>query len=365
MEHFSRLISIVAVLISSLAILQAQTTDKNIQLALNENPFGPAKGVLEKIQEESRHVARYTAEEGKAFVETIARYEGVDTDQIIPGEILAQLGLYLGIKGGAGGEFIYSVPGYPVLVEAAASVGGKIIEVPLNEQLENDLDAIEAHVTPQTQGVFLVNPHNPSGTVNDKDHFHQFIHRLSSQTLVIVDEAYLEYTDDFAGRTAVNNLKAGDQVIVFRTFAKMYGLAGLSIGYAVAPKTLAKFLREQGLGNPHDLNRISIAAASAALHDQAFVSNVKDTVDTERQKWVELLEQLGLRYTSSQANFVFFDTKKPHQDTYRKFEEAGIHVSRSFAPYNTWIRITIGLPEENEKARQVLKAFIEDASGTR
>ncbi|QNL48264.1 aminotransferase class I/II-fold pyridoxal phosphate-dependent enzyme [Olivibacter sp. SDN3] len=359
MKHLSRLFSLVAALISSMAILQAQTTAKSIQLSLNENPFGPTKSVLEKIQEESQQIARYTAEEGQAFIASLAQYEGVDTDQIIPGELLAQLGIYLGIKGGAGGEFIYTVPGYPVLAEAAGSVGGKIIEVPLNEHLENDLDAIEAHITPQTQAVFLVNPHNPSGTVNDKDRFLQFLHRVSSRTLVIVDEAYLEYTDDFAGRTAVNNLKAGDQVIVFRTFAKMYGLAGLGMGYAVAPKTLAKFLREQGLGNPHELNRISIAAASAALKDQAFVSHVKHTVDVERQKWFELLEQLGLRYTSSQANFVFFDAKKPYQDTYRKFEEAGIHVSRSFAPYNTWIRITIGLPEENEKARNVLKAFLQ------
>jgi histidinol-phosphate aminotransferase len=258
------------------------------------------------------------------------------------------------LKGGAGSEFIYSVPGYPALVNAAASVGGKTVSIPLNAKLENDLEAIEAHITAKTQAVFLVNPHNPSGTVIDKKLFHDFVKRVSKRTLVVVDEAYLEYADDFNGRTAVNNVREGDQVIVFRTFAKAYGLAGLSIGYAVAPADLAHYLKVRGLGDTHALNRLSIAAAESALKDQDNIRLVNKRVAEEREKWNAFLDKSGLQHTASGANFVFFDTKKPYDDVRKKLEEAGILIGRKFEPYSTWIRISIGLPEENAIVRSII-----------
>lgn len=138
-----------------------------IQLSLNENPYGPPAGVNQAIEQELKQLARYTGNEGAALVAAIAKREGVDPDQIIPGEILEPLDLYLGLKGGLDGEFIYSVPGYPVLVNAAASVGGRIVAVPLTDRKENDLLAIAGRISKRTQAIFLVNPHNPSGTVSD------------------------------------------------------------------------------------------------------------------------------------------------------------------------------------------------------
>lgn len=328
------------------------------RLSLNESPFGPAGGVAESLFKEIPNLARYAAEDGAAFVQKVAAHEGVETGQIIPGEILDLLGIHLGIKGGPGGEFIYSVPGYPALVNAAAGVGGKVISVPLTDRLENDLAAIEAQVNDKTQAVFLVNPHNPSGTVSDKTVFCNFVKRVSQRTLVIVDEAYLEYTDDFAGRTAVNNLKEGDNVIVFRTMAKAYGLAGLSFGYAIAPKALAQYLREKGLGDTLALNRLSIAACEAALQDQEYVAWVNNLVGQERSKWHTVLDSLGLRHTASTANFVFFDTGKPHGEVQEKMKQAGIIIGRAFEPYNTWIRITIGTPAENARAQAVIREIV-------
>lgn len=329
--------------------------DKEIRLSLNESPFDIPQGVKDSIIKELPNINRYAAENGDAFIEFVAAHEGVDPAQIIPGEILEALGIYLSQKGGAGSEFIYSVPGYPALVNAAESVGGKVIPVPLNKNQENDLEAIEAKVNDKIQAVFLINPHNPSGTVSDKKAFRDFISRVSKKTLVIVDEAYLEYADDFEGRTALNNLKSGDNVIIFRTLAKAYGLGGLSIGYAIAPKELVEYLKGKGLGDTHALNRLSIVAAKAVLSDQANIAKVNKIIAEERTKWHAFLDEQGLQHSASEANFVFFDTKKPSVEIRKKLEEKGIIIGRSYQDYNTWVRISIGLPEENEKVRAALK----------
>jgi histidinol-phosphate aminotransferase len=331
---------------------------KIIQLSLNESPFGMAKGVEEGLLKELPHIARYSGQAGERFVRSVAAHEGVETEQIIPGEILECLGIYLGIKGGAGREFIYSVPGYPALVNAAEKVGGKVVAIPLNDRLENDFEALEARVNDRTAALFLVNPHNPSGTVSEKGMLHDFLKRLSKRTLIIVDEAYLEYADNFSGRTAVNNLKEGDNVIVFRTMSKAYGLAGLSFGYAIAPKALAQDFMAGGWVGIQALNRLSLAAAEAALKDQVYVSRVNQLVTRERNRWHAFLDELGLQHTASMANFVFFDAKKPHADVRDRLKRAGIIVGRSFEPYNTWIRVTIGQPEENAKVQSVIQEIV-------
>lgn len=337
----------------------AQQVTNQLQLSLNENAFGSSKLVKEAILEALDSINRYPSS-GEALIRDIAQHEGVSPDQIIPGEILTLLGVHLGLKGGPGSEFIYSVPGYPALVNGASTVGGKVVPVPLNEHLENDLAAIEASITEKTQAIFLVNPHNPSGTVSNDLIFHDFLHRVSKRALVIVDEAYLEFTDNFQERTAVNNLKQGDRVIVFRTFAKIYGLAGLSLGYAVAPKELADDVRKRGLGDPHELNSLSVAAARAALKDKKFVKQVQLQVAEERDKWYKLLDSLHLPYSHSQGNFVFFNIGHSHEEVTAYLKAHGISIGRAFEPYHTWVRISIGLPKENEKARQAIAKLIEN-----
>jgi histidinol-phosphate aminotransferase len=330
-------------------------TETAVNLSLNENPFGVTDEIKARITGELSNINRYAAEDGERFIERIAHHEGVEPEQIIPGEILDLLGIYLGLRGGTESEFIYSVPGYPALVNAAERVGGKIISIPLNNKLENDLPAIEAAVNEKTQAIFLINPHNPSGTVSDKNQFRSFVRRVSKKTLVIVDEAYLEYAGDFEERTLLNNLKSGDNVLIFRTMAKAYGLAGLAMGYAIAPKNLAGYLKERGLGDTHALNRLAMTATESALENRKQLNFVKETVTAEREKWHLLLDSLRLEHSNSLANFVFFNTGQPYETTRQKFAEAGIKISRAFTPYDTWVRITIGTPEENEKAREVLR----------
>lgn len=331
--------------------------EETIHLNLNENAYGPSSQVHPAIEKELAHVSRYAdAKAANAWTEQIAAYERVPPEQVILGEILGDLGLYLGSQGGPGGEFIYSTPGYLALIDAASRVGGIGVPVPLNTHYENDLTALQAKINARTRALYLINPHNPTGTVSDDREFKNFLRESSQHAPVIVDEAYLEYTPDFESRSAVSLAREGANVLVFRTFDKIHGLAGLPIGYTLAPRSLANALHQQGLGDAESLGRLNIAAASAALADRSHVRQVRDTVSAERAKWHALLDELHVRHTDSRANFVFFDTGRPQPQFSDALQKRGVEIGRQFPPYTNWARITIGVPAEN----QVVQKHVRD-----
>jgi histidinol-phosphate aminotransferase len=334
-------------------------TEKLIHLNLNENAFGPSPNVGSAIQHEIPRLSRYAdAHAAQAFAEQIAAYERVPVEQVILGEILGALGLYLGSQGGPGGEFIYSTPGYLALVDAAAHVGGIGVPVPLNQKYENDLPELAAKVTGKTRALYLINPHNPTGTVSDDNSFKQFLREVSQRAPVIVDEAYLEYTNDFETRSAVSLVREGANVIVFRTFDKIHGLAGLPIGYALVPRALAGSLRKQGIGDAESLGRLNIAAASAALADTAHVRQIRSAVAAERAKWITTLDELTLTHTDSRASFIFFNAGRPQTQLAGAMRAQGVDIGRTFPPYANWARITIGLPDENRIVQQKLRQIL-------
>jgi histidinol-phosphate aminotransferase len=329
-----------------------------VRLSLNENPFGPAPSVIAALQREFADLCRYTDSGFSELSSSIAAKEDIEKEQIILGEILEPLGTHLSLQGGPGGEFIYSDPGYTALIDSAAAVGGVGIAVPLNGDMRNDLPTIAAKVNERTRAVFLVNPHNPTGTVNDALELKRFVQTLSKRTLVIVDEAYLEFADSFPQRTLAPLVSGGANAIVFRTFAKAYGLAGLDIGYGLVPKAIAQTLRKQGLDNPHLFNRLAVAAATASLKDANYVSTVAGKVALEREIWSKLLRELRIRTTASSGNFLFIETGMPHADFAVALLKEGVDIGRAFPPYDRWARISVGLPEENDVARAAVRKVL-------
>ena len=328
------------------------------RLSLNENPYGPSPAVVSAIQREFSNLCRYTAAEYDGLVGLIAAREGVPKEQIVLGEILEPLGTCLSLQGGPGGEFIYSDPGYTALIDSAAAVGGRAIGVPLNSRLENDLPAITAKVNQRTRAVFLVNPHNPTGIAADMVQLNNFARTVSRQALVIVDEAYLEFANHFTQRTLANLVRGGENVIVFRTFAKVYGLAGLDIGYGLMPRPIAKALSAQGSNNPRLFNRLAVAAAAASLQDASYVADVTREVAQERETWFRLFRDLKLQFTPSSGNFVFFETGMPHAEFAAALLKDGVEIGRAFPPYELWARVSIGLPEENAIARAAVRKLL-------
>ena len=314
------------------------------------------------LQREFSNLCRYTGGEYDVLVDLIAAREGVPKDRIILGEILEPLGTHLSLQGGPGGEFIYSDPGYTALIDSAVAVGGRAIGVPLDAQMQNDLPAILGKVNPRTRAIFLVNPHNPTGIVSDAKQLKTFARETSRRTLVIVDEAYLEFAGDFAQRTLADLVRADENVIVFRTFAKAFGLAGLDIGYGLMPKAIAQTLSGQGLTNPHLFNRLAVIAASASLRDTSgFVDRTTGQVAEEREKWFQLFSGLHVKFTPSAGNFVFFDTGMPHAQFAAAMRDQGVEIARVFSPYDRWARISIGLPPENAVARSAVRKLVHPA----
>ena len=342
--------------------LPASASQRLIHLNLNENAFGPSPLVAKAIQSQLGRISRYADTASvEAFAEQIAAYERVPVEQIVLGEILGALGLYLGRQGGPGGEFVYSTPGYLALVDAASRVGGVGVSVPLDKEYKNDLHELSARVTSKTRALYIINPHNPTGTINDDASFKSFLREVSQRAPAIVDEAYLEYTNDFEKRSTVSLVRDGANVLVFRTFDKIHGLAGLPIGYSIVPRELMNALRKEGLGDAESLGRLNIASASAALSDTAHVRQVRSIVASERGKWIAFLDSLKLRHTDTHTNFVFFDAGRPQQELARTLRQNGVDIGRTFTPYTNWARVTIGLPEENEIAQSKLRDMCRDA----
>jgi histidinol-phosphate aminotransferase len=326
-----------------------------INLSLNESPFGPSPRVIQALAGDLKGLERYTADEAGALARQIAEFERVPVEHVLLGEVLEPLGLHLATQKGNGGEFLYSVPGYTALIDATRPVGGVGIPVSLNDHLDNDLHAFRAKVSSRTRAIFLVNPHNPSGTVTDAAAFKAAVSELASKVLVIVDEAYLDYTDEFAQRTLVERVRAGDNVVVFRTFSKLHGLAALPFGYAIAPLGLAAALRKNGLGSPRSLNRLAVRAAAVSLRDSAWLAQVRAKVSVERARWHQVLDGLKLRHSEARASFVFFQSRRSQPELAAALAAEGIDIGRAFPPLLDWTRVSIGLPAENQRAQAALQ----------
>jgi len=326
-----------------------------INVSLNESAYGPSPQVARALTLELRGLERYTGDEARALVRQISELEGVAEEQVLLGEVLEPLGLQLGLNGGPGGDFLFSEPGYTALVDAARPVGGVGVPVPLNARQENDLPTFGARLTRRSRAVFLVNPHNPSGTLSEASELRAAVADFSKKALVVVDEAYLDYQDDWRTRSLVELVRAGENVVVFRTFSKLHGLAALPLGYAVAPRKLADDLRRSGLGSPRSLNRLAVRAASVSLRDTAYLEQVRARVRLERERYQAVFAELKLRSSAAQASFVFFESKRPQPDLAAALAAEDIDIGRAFPPLLNWTRISIGLPAENQRVQAALR----------
>lgn len=325
-----------------------------VRLSLNENPYGPSPNVLRTLRDVIPQAGRYgDPAEADALVRQIATLERVAPEQVVLGELLEVLGLFLAARGAPGGDFVYSVPGYPALVDAGRPVGARVIGVPLDASLGNDLPALTRAVNAGTKALYLVNPHNPSGVASDPNHFERFLADVSRRTLVIVDEAYIEYAP--RARSAVALTRSGANVAVFRTLDKIYGLAGLPVGYLLAPPPLVHAFQDAGFGDAHGIGRLPIAAARAALADQAWVAQVRTRIAAGRTRLTRTLDELGLRHTDSQANFVFFESPLPVPDARQAFADHGLLVGKPFPPLDRWIRVSIGTEEDVTRTDRALR----------
>jgi histidinol-phosphate aminotransferase len=296
-------------------------------------------------------------EESDDLIALIAKKERVSTEHILlsagSGDILTSVGMHVGL---AGREVLTGDPAYLDVVDAALAFGGHAVKVPLNARLEYDLPALEAKITERTGVVYICNPSNPTGTVLPAAALRDFCKRVSARVPVFIDEAYLDLADDYAGRTLVGLVAEGHNVIVTRTFSKVYALAGQRIGYGIMqPKMIAQ-LRRYNTGGA--INILGVVAAAASLRDLRHVPATRAKIAAGRDELVAVIKALGKNYAVPQGNFVFFQTGQPIKTFAEKMEAQGVLIGRPFPPLLDWARISIGLPEEMSICHAALKKIL-------
>ena len=328
-----------------------------IKLASNENPYPPAPGVVKAIEKELSQLNRYP--DGNCFYlrQALAKKLRVKPEQLIFGngsDELIVLTVRAFVKPGE--EVILAKPSF-LIYELASTIEEAVIRSAPLKNFAYDLEVMKRMVTLNTRIVFLGNPDNPSGQYFTRKQLISFLDGLSKDVLVFIDEAYYEYVDEKDYVNSIQLMKTYPNVIVTRTFSKMFGLAGLRIGYGIASAEMIDILNR--IREPFNVNSLAQAAALACLKNLSYYKNIGKTVKQKRRYLYQNLERLGLSYVESYTNFVLFKTKEESQTVVRALLKKGVIV-RDMTPWglNEYVRVSIGTEEENKRFIKTLEGIL-------
>jgi len=327
-----------------------------VKLASNENPRGPSAKVRDAIARAVGELSRYPDGNGFPLKSALSKRLGVGLDQIVLGngsndvlELVAQAYLV------PGDETVYSRHAFAVYPLATQARGARGIEVPAKD-FGHDLDAMLRAITDRTRIVFVANPNNPTGTWLPPDDVERFVASVPHRVLVVLDEAYNEYLEPSQRVDTVAWIASYPNLVVSRTFSKAYGLAALRVGYGVMDAAVADMLNR--VRQPFNVNALAQAAAVAALEDSGYVEESRLINREGLARLRRGLEALGLRYVPSHANFLLVEVGDGARVN-QGLLERGVIV-RPVANYGLpqWLRVTVGLPGENERFLAALAAVL-------
>ena len=334
-----------------------------VKLASNENPRGCSPHVTLAITEQLGQLARYPDGNGYYLKQALADFNDVSVEQITLGngsddllDILARS------FAGADDAIVYSQYAFIVYPMLAKIQGATGIEVPAH-RFGHDLKAMSQAVqdNPNTKIVFIANPNNPTGTQLEPQELRAFMASIPSSVLVVLDEAYIEYSPESNNRALLDEF---DNVVIVRTFSKAYGLAGLRVGYALSSVAVADLLNR--IRQPFNVSRVALAAAAAALTDSDFIEKTR-LMNDEQMRWLEKqFDSLGLGFIKSHANFIMVEIAVEMEDItaasiHQALLEQGVIV-RPLESYGLphWLRITVGVAEENMRLIDTLRSILTD-----
>ncbi|MDH5608295.1 MAG: aminotransferase class I/II-fold pyridoxal phosphate-dependent enzyme [Cyclobacteriaceae bacterium] len=324
-----------------------------ILLNSNENPYGPSARVQEAIKKGFDIACRYPFAYSRELEQMIAEKEGVPTDHIVicggSTEGLKVTGITFTA---GGGEIIAAQPTFLSMMEYAGQWGASINWVPVDKDMQHDLDEMEKRISSKTRLIFLCNPNNPTSTLLPAQRVLDFCQAASKKTIVFSDEAYYDFIEEPNYPSMVQLVKQGRDVIVSRTFSKVYGLAGLRIGYLIARPALAEKIRNNIVAYT---NVLAIEAARAALVDKEFYSFSLQKNREAKQLITKVLDEMNLNYLTSHTNFVFFHTGRDIKTLQQQMKAEGVHIGRPFPPFTDWCRISTGTVEEIQLFAQTLQ----------
>lgn len=334
------------------AYVQGKSIADAVKLSSNENPYPPLASVFEATKRQLESFNLYPDMGAVAVRERIAEHVGVSTEEVVVGagsvEVAQQL---INASADEGDEVIFawrSFEAYPILVQIA---GATPVPVPLTVDERHDLDAMAAAVTERTRLIFICTPNNPTGLTVSTEEIERFLAAVPNDVLVVIDEAYVHFDNDERSANGIDFFRRYDNVAVLHTFSKAYGLAGLRIGYAVAPERVAKNLRSVAV--PFGVSSLAQTAAIASLDAESELQERVDLIVSERQRVIDALRELGWRTPDSLGNFVWLRTgdRTPQIDESLRGDSV---VARAYGAEG--IRVTIGTPEMNDRFLQAISA---------
>jgi histidinol-phosphate aminotransferase len=317
-----------------------------IKLASNENPLGPSPKALAAARAVLNDVHRYPDANAFRLRERIAAEHGIPMADIIQGNGSNEL-LDLAVRTFCTGEhhIVFAEPAFVVYRIAALAHGVPFTAVPVRD-LTHDLEAMLAAITPRTRLVFVGNPNNPTGTYVNLESLRRFLRAVPPQVIVLIDEAYIEYTTAADFPDCMKLRGEHERLIICRTFSKIHGLAGLRVGYGVTTAELVGYMNR--VRAPFNVGNLGQAAAIAALDDTEHVRQSQELNKSERARVSTRLSEMGLVVTPSQANFYLVDVKQSGRAIYDALLRKGVIV-RPFGSLPNSIRVTVGKPAENDR----------------
>ncbi|QSQ17684.1 pyridoxal phosphate-dependent aminotransferase [Myxococcus landrumensis] len=332
-----------------------------VRLFSNENRYGPCEGALRAMRESLHLASRYAAVDSIATLKRlIAEQEGLTPDHVVlTSGAFEALTLIANKFSTGGGGVVCSERVYDVLPTYAAQAGGKVVRVPLDASMTHDLEAMEARVDANTRLVSVCNPSNPTGTIVDAAKLRAFCDKVSSKATVLVDEVYIHYLEAPASQSMVDLVRAGKNILITRSFSKIYGLAGMRVGYALGQPALIKQLHEMRASL---LSSVSTVAAIASLQDTAFVTRMRKLNAESRKVTTAVLDEVGMKYIPGHANFLWIPLTAKQLDLPARFAPHGFHLLTN--PRNaisadvSALRLTLGTVEEMRTFGTLLRSVL-------
>lgn len=328
-----------------------------VKLASNENPLGPSPHALAAATEALQNMAQYPEATCYPLVSALSRYCEVPVESLVIGNGSDEIIHYLGLAYLRPGEELLTGDPSFVRYEAAAVLNeAEFVVTPLQNHTF-DLEAMADRITERTRLVFIANPNNPTGTMVGKSAVARFLDRVPETAIVVMDEAYYEYVDAPDYPDSLRYVREGRNVVVLRTFSKIYALAGLRVGYGIARPEIIQALHQ--VREPFNVNSVAQAAAVASLEDPEQVPRSRNANSAGRDYLYGEFTRLGLEYVPTQANFVLVDVRRPAQPVFEALLRRGVIV-RTVGLYGlpNHLRVTIGKPADNERFIRDLEAAL-------
>ena len=319
------------------------------KLNANENPFGPSPRAMVAMMDAAKKGAYYVGDSVQRLKAMIAERHGVTPEYVSLSSGSSGVLSYLAVAMTKRGHILGPDLFWDTTAKAGVRQGGEIKRLPKTSDLSIDLKAMEKAITPETSMVQVTNPNNPTGMLLDGNDLRSFCLRAAKKTMVLVDEAYNELTEKPEFNSMVPLVKAGHNVVVARTFSKIYGLAGMRVGYMISSPETAAILNQYGLGD-YAMNQAGVAAAVASYDDTQFLAMTKSNIIESREALTEAVRAQGLKPLPSETNFVFVDLGNMNAEAFRSaMADQNVLIRGIYRDYVNYSRVSMGYPKDVEQ----------------